>query len=78
MSDSIILDTPEQIAAFRMLAVRRGLRLEIKTGMKVRRGVNLVALANEYSGFTGRNKVKAYQALDAAMAKIPGMESAPL
>ena len=35
---SIMLDTPEQIAAARMLAIRSGLSLEIRTGMRLSRG----------------------------------------
>lgn len=35
---SIILDTPDQIAAAQLMAIRSGLSLEIRTGMRLSRG----------------------------------------
>lgn len=75
---TIVVDTPEAIAAFRMLAVRRGLGFEIKTGMKMSRGANMAELAREYTKTATRNKAKLYAELDALMAKIPGIESSPI
>jgi hypothetical protein len=35
---AITLDTPEQIAAYRLLAIRRALEFEVQTGMNMTRG----------------------------------------
>ena len=42
---SVILDTPDQIAMFRLLQIRYALDVEIKTGMKHSRG-SMLRLAN--------------------------------
>jgi hypothetical protein len=60
-----ILEGPEEIEMGRILAVRSALGLEIKTGMKMSRGVSVLKLANDITGSTARNKVKAYEALNA-------------
>jgi hypothetical protein len=44
---SIILDTPDQIAAARMLAIRSGLSLEIRTGMRLSRGRTASQIATD-------------------------------
>ena len=48
----IVLDTPEQIAAYRYLAMRGALHLETK-GMKMSRGVSIYALCKKDLGFKG-------------------------
>lgn len=44
---TVILDTPEQIAAARMLAIRSTLGLEIKTGMRRGRGRSASQIATD-------------------------------
>lgn len=50
----MIIDTPEGIAAYRMLALRGALKLEI-LGMK-RRGRSAASIIKEEYGFKGNNK----------------------
>lgn len=47
MSENIALDTPEQIAAYRYLAVRSALALEVKTGMKYSNRMNVFKVAKQ-------------------------------
>lgn len=56
---TIIMQGREAVNLFHMLRVRRGLMLEIKTGMKVSNRGSMVQVANSISGGTGRTKVKA-------------------
>ena len=37
MSELVVIDTPEGIEHFRIAAIIRGLRFEVKTGMKISR-----------------------------------------
>lgn len=55
-----ILDTPEQIALFRLSALHKMLRLEIK-GMK-RRGQSAYAIIKQETGLKG-NRQKVYDQL---------------
>ncbi|AVD99206.1 hypothetical protein SEA_BILLNYE_247 [Streptomyces phage BillNye] len=65
----------DNIEMARVLAVRAALRLEIRTGMKRSgRGASTLALANEISGSSARNKVKGYEALNAYIVSILGTE----
>jgi hypothetical protein len=53
MDEGFVLDTPEQIAMMRLLALRAALRVKVQTGMDMTRGVSLVKLSKGY-GFKGR------------------------
>ena len=53
----IILDTPEQIAVARFLTVRSGLRLQVRTGMKLSRGRSAIQIARE-AGWTTKRTAK--------------------
>lgn len=44
---TIILDTPEQIEAYRLLSIRSTLGLEVKTGMKFSNRVNVFKQAKD-------------------------------
>tara|TARA_B100000029_G_scaffold455373_1_gene482573 strand:+ start:7699 stop:7929 length:231 start_codon:yes stop_codon:yes gene_type:complete len=39
--ETLVIDTPEGIEMYRMLAVKSALGLEVRTGMKMSRGVNV-------------------------------------
>jgi hypothetical protein len=64
-SGGIMLDTPEQICAYRELMIYNGLKFEIKTAargipMRLTRGVSCYALAKKEYGLKGnREKVLA-------------------
>ncbi len=68
-----ILEGPENVEMGRILTVRAMLGLEIRTGMKHSR-VSALKLANEITGETGRNKRKAYEALNAFIVARLGEE----
>ena len=53
---SIMLDTPEQIQAARLLVLRQGLTLETK-GLRLSRGRTAYSIIKEEFGFKG-NKIK--------------------
>lgn len=59
-----VLNTPEQIAAFRLRSVIAGLTIEVKTGMKHSR-VNLLQVARKVYGVKSRTKVAALAELQA-------------
>ena len=61
---TIIMEGAEAVNLFHMLRVRRGLMLEIKTGMKVSNRGSMVQVANSITGGKGRTKVKALADLD--------------
>jgi hypothetical protein len=46
--ESIVIDTPEGIAYFRLLAIKHGLSIEINTGMKMSRGSLLTVINNQF------------------------------
>lgn len=54
-SGAIILDTPEQIAAARVITLAHGIALEINTGMRMSSRYSSVQVANGM-GFPGRQK----------------------
>ena len=56
----MILDTPEDIQAFRLLQLKGALKLETK-GMKMWRGKSAYAMVKEMTGLKG-NKQKVYDA----------------
>lgn len=81
---TIILDTPEQIAAARLLALRSGLSIECKTGMKMSRGRSASQIATEFLKGEGKvaegkrpNKTTVYRLLNAYLVEH-GFEDRPL
>lgn len=71
------LITGEHIDVYRTLMIRRGLKLEIETGMKLSRGANMMRAANDLMGTNHRTKRKAFEDLNARMVAA-GMESVSL
>ena len=49
----LMLDKPEQIQMARYLTMRSGLKLEIKTGMKLTRGVSCYKIIKDTFGLKG-------------------------
>ena len=62
------LDTPEQIAAYRLATLRTGLRLEIK-GMRISRGRTCYAILKSMGYKGSREKVLEQVAVDVEKAK---------
>lgn len=60
-----VIDTPEGIDRFRLVALRGALRIEVRTGMKAHRGVNVLKVAEEYLGYRPRTKAAALEAIEA-------------
>lgn len=58
MSDSIVLDTPEQIDMYRWLMIRRGLKLKVDTGMELTGRITTLKAAKAH-GFTDKSTAKA-------------------
>lgn len=65
MTDQTIVLTGEQIPAYRLLMLRRALKLEIETGMKMWRGVSIVKVLKADGITVASRKDKAYADLDA-------------
>jgi len=63
--DGFIIDTPEGIALYRLLAVTSALRIEVGTGMKMSRGVSPLKIAQQEYGVTSRTKKGALAELEA-------------
>jgi len=79
-----IIDTPEGVAAARLIALRSGLSLECKTGMKMGRGRSANQIATDYLKDLGLiaankrpNKTTTYRILNQFMAEC-GFEDKPL
>lgn len=68
MSDSIVIDTPEGIEAYRMLTLRRGLILEINTGLKLSRGRSCYAIIKSEYGLRG-NKANVLAQFEAILTE---------
>lgn len=73
---SVVLDTPEQIAAFQALRVRRALKLDAEHGIG-QRGGSIMKLAASYCGSSKRTKKGVYRDYDAWMVAA-GFDSVPL
>jgi hypothetical protein len=77
-SGGIMLDTPEQICAYRELLIYNGLKFEIRTArnghpMRVSRGISCYAIAKRTYGLKG-NRDKVLAALKTHLeAKYPGL-----
>ena len=69
-----IIDTPEAIDMFRLLTLRRGLKFEIDTGMRMTR-VPLFPVAKQY-GFEGRTKKQAYKYIDDVITAMTAADDA--
>lgn len=70
---SIMLTTPEQIKAARLLAIRSALKFEVQTGMKMTRGRSVLTLAREAGMTTKRNKAAALVEVNAFIAENYGL-----
>jgi hypothetical protein len=77
MSEAIAITGEANIAAFQLLRVRRGLKLEIETTMKLSRAGSIMQLAAHYCGSTKRTKRGVYADYDAWMVSM-GFDSVPL
>lgn len=62
--------TGDQIPAYRLLMLRRALKLEIETGMKMWRGVSIVKVLQADGITTANRKDKAYADLDALVVEL--------
>lgn len=67
-SGAVVLDTPEDIAFFRLLALKGALGLELK-GLRRSRGPSAYKIAKQSYGLTG-NKQKVYDQLVAMIEQI--------
>jgi hypothetical protein len=76
MSD-ITLTGPAQTNAFRLLSVRRGLKLEIETGMKLSSKGSVMNVAREICGSSKRTKRAVFADYDAWMV-AQGFDSVSL
>ena len=65
----IVLDTPEKIDAYRILSLRTALKLKVRAGLDVKRGISLIKIAREY-GFRGRTNKAALEFVDELWASI--------
>lgn len=66
-----VIDTPEGIAWFAFLQVLYGLRLEVRSGMKVGRG-SLLKVAQQRYGITSRTKAGALAEMAAIYEEATG------
>ena len=58
-NDTIIIDTPDGIAHMRFVTVISALNIEVKTGMKMSRGVSALKIAQADYGCKARTKAGA-------------------
>lgn len=70
MTDTTTTLTGAQIPAYRLLMLRRALKLEVETGMKMWRGVSIVAVLQNDGITTARSKRKAFADLDALVVEL--------
>lgn len=80
MSDGPIVVTGDAVTAYDILSFRRALKLEIDTGMVMRRGFSVVKAAVKRGYVTAGtcDKRKAYAQLDALCVEVLGMPSVGL
>lgn len=63
-----IIDTPEGIERFRLIALRGALRIEVRTGMRrSNSGRPTAELVREATGLTQRNKAKLLEEYEALL-----------
>ena len=65
----VVIDTPEGIAAYRLLALRSALKLEVNTGMKRCGGISVMQLAATACGSAKRTKKGVLADLEAFLAE---------
>ena len=65
MSEGVMITGAENIAMVRLLAIRSGLGLEIRTGMKMSRGYSPLAILQREGITTKKTKRGAWKDLDA-------------
>lgn len=67
-NEAIVIDTPEAIDMYRLLALRGALRLAL-VGIKPRRGISLIRVAKQY-GFRGRTHQQAFDYITALVESV--------
>jgi hypothetical protein len=68
MDNGFVIDTPEGIEAFRLLALRGALRIEVRTGMiRSNRGRATSVIVREVLGSKTRDKAKLLAEFEAAL-----------
>lgn len=67
---TIVADDPASINLVRLISLKHALSLEIRTGMKMSRGVSLLALVNQTLGTSFKRKEAALEALTAYLDSI--------
>lgn len=72
MSETIFLDTPEQIAAARLLTIRLGLKMEAE-GLKMTRGRSCLSIARAEGLTTKRTAKAALEEVNAYIAEHLGL-----
>lgn len=77
MSADIVLTGPAQTNAFRLLSIRRGLKLEAETGMKLSSKGSVMNVAKDACGSPKRTKRGVYADYDKWMVSL-GFDSVPL
>ena len=60
----LVLDTPDEIEMYRILAIRKALQLEVTTGMKFSKGNHALWRARELLGKPKLNKKQALKELN--------------
>lgn len=68
--------TGDDVDLYRIMTIRRGLKFEIKTGMKMTR-FSMLAAANDIMGTSHRTKRKAFEDLNARMVAL-GLDNVDL
>jgi hypothetical protein len=66
---AIVAEGPEGVALYRLLTIRRGLKLEIETGMKLSRGISTLAILQREGITAKRTKKGALADLEAYLAE---------
>jgi len=73
MQNAIVIDTPEGIAAYRLLSIRSALKLEV-IGLRMSRGFKASAVARDELKAAGKaapaNKAKLLEAFEAYLREI--------
>ena len=67
-NEVIVIDTPEAIDMYRLLALKGALKLAV-VGLKPRRGISLIRVAKQY-GFRGRTHQQALDYISALVESV--------
>jgi len=70
----IVIDTPDGIAHFQMARLIAALRIEVRTGMKMSRGISVLQVVQQQYGVKARTKVKALDEMLALYSATYGRE----